>query len=141
MNAANDNLGPDDKALFCTACGSADINSSNLAGGEAGCNVCGWKGRVEDLAVFHFTHGMGSPDEVFHLFFLDMRKLFSLQFASAFAPMLLKWGFLEEVSPKSLETVRRHLARYVAGVAKAAVLSVVKTRAEIEKEKLNAKPS
>ena len=141
---ANDNAmltGSKDKALFCADCGCADVTTSALGGGEAGCNVCGWKGRVEDLAVFHFEHGSGStPDEVFQRFFLDLRKLLSLQFAQDVGRLLIQWGFLEAPDGKNKAVVAKQLARYIGGIAKAIFESVAKTRADIEKEQHAATP-
>lgn len=141
MIVANDNKKPNDKAAFCAACGSADVNTSSLAGGEASCNVCGWKGRVEDLAIFHFTHDMGDPEAVFRQFFLEIRKLLSMQFAKDVGLMLIKWGFIEEPTPKNLASVQKMLARYVAGIAKAIAESIAKTRSDIEKETHGEQPT
>lgn len=132
---------PNDKALFCAACGSADVTTSALAGGDACCNVCGWKGKVEDLAAFRFSHNLGSPEQVFHAFFIDVRNLLSRQFAQDLGQLLIKWGFLEVPDEQNLAEVRKNLARYCAGVAKAVVESISKTRADMEKEKYQDAPS
>ena len=134
MSPANDNLAPNAKALFCAACGSADVNASALTGGEASCNVCSWKGTTEELAAFHFKHELGSDEQVFRQFFLDLRKILSARFAQDLGQMLIKWGFLDAPDAKNMPVVQRHLARYVGAVAKAIAETVVKTRAEIEKE-------
>jgi hypothetical protein len=141
MIAANDGTRPDAKALFCSACGSADVTASALAGGDASCNVCSWKGKVEDLAAFHFTHGMGDPEMVFRQFFLEIRKLLSMAFAKEVGLMLIKWGFLEEPTPKNLANVQKTLARYIAGIAKAIAESIARTRSDIEKEARGEQPS
>lgn len=141
MSPANDNLGMNDRALFCAVCGAADVTSSGLAGGEAGCNVCGWKGRVEELAALPFQHDMGSTDEVYRRFFLDLRKLLSTGFATDVGKVLIKWGFMEEPTAKNMKQVQQHLARYIAGIAKALATSIVQTRAEIEKENHSARPT
>jgi hypothetical protein len=140
VNPANDTK-PNAKALFCAGCGSADVTTPTLAGGVASCNVCGWKGAVEELAVFHFTHDLGSPEQVFQQFFLELRKLLSREFAQGIGQLLIKWGFLEQPTPKNLSTVQQHLGRYVGGIAKAIAESVVKTRAAIEKEKHESPPA
>lgn len=127
-----------DKAWFCSTCGAADISASELAGGEAHCNVCGWNGKVEDLATFRFSHGMNSPDEVFRMFFLDVRKMLSAGFAQDIGQMLIKWGFLETPTPKNARAVQQRLARYIAAVAKGIVDSIVRTRAELEREQHRA---
>lgn len=135
MNISNDNASrPNDKARFCATCGGADITTSALAGGEASCNICGWKGAVEELATFHFSHDLGSPEEVFKHFFLDIRKLLGV-LATPLAITLVKWGFLEQPTAATAAVVQKDLARYVAGIAKAIAESVTKTRADIEKER------
>jgi hypothetical protein len=140
MNSANDN-NPDDKARFCATCGSAYLTASELAGGEASCTVCGWKGRVEDLATFRFSHGMGSQEEVFRLFFLDIRKLLSKQFAQDAGVMLIKWGFIDAPDKKNVAAVQQKFARYIAVIAKSIAEGVVRTRADIEKETHRDQPS
>jgi len=121
--------GPNDKASFCPACGCADVTTSTLAGGEASCNVCGWKGRVEDLAVFHFSHEMGSAEEVFRNFFLDVRSLITKSSAQQIGQLLLKWGFID--APVD----RKVFARYLGGIAQGIAKGVFETRQAIEKEK------
>lgn len=142
MKPANGNANPNsqlnDKAYFCTACGAADVTASALAGGDASCNVCGWKGHVEDLSVFHFSQDLGSPEEVFRRFFMDVRQLFAKQLAQDLGQLLLKWGFMDTPTPKNMKAVQHQLARYLAGAAKAVAVSIVATRAELEKEKHNA---
>ena len=105
MNPANGNANPNnqptDKGWFCAACGSADVTASALAGGAAKCNVCTWVGKVEELATFFFTHDMGTPQEVFKAFFMDMRKVMAKQFATVMGQMLIKWGFMD--APRSEE--------------------------------------
>lgn len=140
MSIANDNS-LNSRALFCTACGSADVVASSLAGGEASCNVCSWKGKVEELAVLPFGHNMGDAQQVFRSFFLEIRTLMSMQFGRDFGALLIKWGFLEQPTPKNADKVRKVLARYVAGAAKAILESVAKTRADIEKEEHRESPS
>lgn len=141
MNPANDNLKPNAQALFCASCGSASVTTSSLAGGEASCNVCGWKGRTEELAAFHFTHDLGGDGEVLRRFFMDLRTLLSLEFARGMAALLVKWGFMEQPTAATMKQVQQHLARYIAGTAKAIAESVVKTRADIEKEQHRDRPS
>jgi len=124
-----------DRAWFCASCGSADVVTSQLAGGGASCNICGWKGAKEDLAVFHFTHDMGGPDEVLRYFFLDVRRLLSKQLAVELGQVLIKWGFLEDPATANIKTVQQHMARYMAGVARGIVEGVVRVRTELEKER------
>jgi hypothetical protein len=136
MNPAND-TGSHTTALFCPACGGADITSSSLSSGEASCNVCDWKGKSEELVAYQFTHGMGSQEQVFRLFFLDIRKMLGAKLAQELGGLLVKWGFLDVPNPKNKVVVGKQLARYLASAAKALVTSMVQTRAEIEKERVN----
>jgi hypothetical protein len=139
-NDANPNQQPTDRGFFCPACGAADITASGLAGGAANCNICTWAGRVEDLATFHFTHGMGSPDEVFRAFFLDMRKIIGKQFAVVIGQMLIKWGFMDAPDTKNHALVTKTLTRYMGAIAIAVCKAVVAERQAIEKEKHGADP-
>lgn len=144
MDSANQNHNPNhnptDKAWFCPACGSSDITASSLAGGDASCNTCTWKGAVTDLPTFHFTHDMGTPEEVFTAFFRDVRKLLGSSFATQIGHMLIKWGFLDAPDPKNHQQVVKTLSRYVGAITKAAVYAIVAERQAMEKEKLRERP-
>ena len=142
MSIANNNNAPDAVALFCATCGSSDVTSSPLAGGEGACNTCGWKGRADEFAVLPFHHGMGSPEAVFQALFRDIRGLFSLkEFAMAFGGMLIKWGFMETPTPKNILATRKHLATYVAATAQAVAIGIIKARTQLEKERNEQRPS
>jgi hypothetical protein len=131
-----------DKAYFCPTCGGADVTASLLAGGNAQCEVCSWKGQVEDLLVHHFSHGSGSQDEIARQFFLDIRNLFARTFATELGALLMKWGFLETVTPDSNQETRqrlgRALARYIGVIAQSAAKGIFETRAQLEKERIRA---
>ncbi len=124
-----------DKAWFCPACGGSDVTASALAGGNANCNTCTWKGAVEELPTFFFTHDMGTPEEVFRAFFLDTRKLLGSTFATQFGHLLIKWGFLDAPDGKNNAQVVKVLSRYVGAITKAVVTTVVSERQAMEKEK------
>jgi len=140
MKPASQNSNPNgeinDRAVFCPACGAADVQSSSLAGGAAKCNVCNWAGTVEELAVFRFSHDMGTTEEVFRAFFIEVRKLLGAQFATSIGLLLIKWGFLEQLTPKNTKDFTKKLARYVAAASMAVTHSIIETRAAIEKERL-----
>lgn len=144
MMSANQNSNPNhqatDKAWFCPACASADITASTLAGGDAQCNTCTWKGAVEELPTFHFTHDMGTPEEVFRSFFLDVRKLLGQNFATQIGHTLIKWGFLEPPDPKNHQAIVRTLSRYVGVITKAVVVAIIEERKAMEKEKFREQP-
>ena len=143
MNPANQNNNPNhatqDKAYFCPACGASDVTASALAGGNANCNICTWKGAVEELPTFHFTHDMGTPEEVFRAFFVDVRKLLSQQFAVAFGQVLIKWGFLDAPDARNATKVTKMLSRYMGAVAKAVANAIVTERQAMEKEKVHVR--
>lgn len=121
--------GPNDKGRFCPTCGGADVVASELAGGEGYCNICGWKGRVDELVTFHFSHDMGSTEQVFQNFFLDIRGIFSHELLEKVGTVLMKWGFLDMPIDCKL------FARYVGAVAKAMTKAIFEVRKEVEKEK------
>jgi hypothetical protein len=121
--------GPNDKSRFCPTCGGADVEVSQLAGGGASCNICGWSGKVEELLTFHFSHNLGSPEQVFQSFFLDLRGVVSQRFLEQIGKLLIKWGFID------LPIDRKLFARYVGGMCKGIVKGIFDTRKEIEKEK------
>lgn len=145
MNPANGNANPNnqptDKGWFCAACGSADVTASALAGGAAKCNVCTWVGKVEELATFFFTHDMGTPQEVFKAFFMDMRKVMAKQFATVMGQMLIKWGFMDAPDSKNMKQVQRILARYMGAISQAVCKAIVAERQAIEREKRGEQPS
>lgn len=145
MTSANNNANPNaatDRAWFCPACGSADVVASALAGGAASCNICTWKGTVEDLPTFIFQHDLGTtPEEVFQQFFLDTRKLLGQHFATQIGHMLIKWGFLDAPTPENTKRIVKTLSRYVAAITKAAVVAIVEERKVMEKEKFREQSS
>lgn len=129
-----------DRAWFCPACGAADVTASSLAGGSASCNVCTWKGTVEELPTFLFSHDMGTPDEVFRAFFLDMRKLLGQHFATQLGHLLIKWGFLDQPDNKNVLQVTKTLSRYVGSVTRAVVTAIIEERRAMEKERFREQP-
>ena len=138
---SNPNNATPDKAWFCPACGSASVTASSLAGGAASCNTCTWRGAVEDLPTFFFTHDMGTPEEVFHAFFGDVRKLLGKHFATQIGQMLIKWGFMDAPDGKNNAKVGRVLSRYVGSISRAAVTAIIAEREAMEKEKMRDQPS
>lgn len=137
-NNANPNVSQTDRAYFCPACGSANVDGSSLAGGSAKCNVCSWSGSVEEMPAFAFQHESGTPDEIFRSFFLDVRKAFGQHIATQIGHLLIKWGFLDAPGPANQQRVIKTLARYVAAITKAAVVAIVEERKAIEKETFRA---
>ena len=133
MSPANDQSNSNAVAYFCEGCGSADVTASGLSGGEASCGVCGWRGRVEELATLPFSHDMTSQGEVFHRFFLDIRNLLSKN--PEVGALLIKWGFVEFPEPKNMELVKKKLARYLGSMCMSMTKSVIEIRQQLEKER------
>lgn len=144
MDSANENANPNraitDRGWFCPACGGADVTASSLAGGKANCNICSWKGAVEELPTMLFEHDMGTPEEILRSFFLDVRKLLGSSFATQFGHLLIKWGFLDAPTPKNQSHVIRVLTRYMGAITKAVVQAVLRERQAIEREKHGEQP-
>jgi hypothetical protein len=96
---------------------------------------------VEELATFRFTHDMGSPEEVFKAFFLDMRKVLTRDFAQAVGQLLIKWGFMEVPTKKNHAEIVRTLSRYMGSVSQAVCKAIVAERQKIEREKHGEPPT
>ena len=135
MKAVNNNSNPnaattEDRVWWCPRCGSASVNASTLAGGAASCNVCDWKGAVEELLTSNFQHDLGSPEAVAHTFFLDVRRAISPpQFSVEICKLLIKWGFMSSPNPQVL-------ARYMGAIAKGMVGGIIHERQAIERERI-----
>lgn len=124
-----------DKSYFCPSCSSANVTASSLAGGAANCNICTWKGVVEDLAVYTFQHGMGGPEQVLHNFAMDVRRVVSGPLAVQMVALLAKWGFLSsnDMNPKVA-------ARYLGAMARGMAKSLLEEREKMEKENHGQQP-
>lgn len=128
MGTANDNACTN-KAYFCQACSSALVNASSFIGGEASCGVCGWRGKVEELAVVPFSQENGSPEEVVRQLMVEVRGLFAKNITPDIIRMLMKWGFLSNPIDK------QEVARYFGGIAGSIARGIIETRTQLEKEK------
>lgn len=132
---ANPNNTPNAKAWFCPTCGGADVTASSLAGGDATCNICGWKGPVEGLAVFHFNQDMGSQEQILRNIFMDLRKMMGVAFAQQLGTVLMKWGFMDVPDGSNQAATVKLLSRYTAAAARGILKGVIEERGTIEKEK------
>ena len=121
---------PNTKSFFCPACSSASIEVSVLAGGQATCKSCNWIGRKESLTVFHFSQDLGSPEEVAQAFVSDITRMFAKEYALPLLRFISKWGFIDanRLDPKIV-------GRYIERAARAAAVSILRTREELEIEK------
>ena len=126
------------KAYFCPRCHSPSVSYSQLesvASSPASCGACSWKGDKKDLVVTAYRHDMGAENEVLDRFVRDFRNLMGqTQISLPIAQWLNKWGFL----PNDPKTQHKVLAKYVTAVSKAAITAILETRAEMEKERVNA---
>lgn len=133
---------PNDKAYFCPRCGSSTVETSELAGGECSCRSCKWTGRLEELPTFHFSHDMGSPEQVTQAFLSELRRLGATTLALPLAQFLIKWGFIAAHPPKDnvgLKLYARDLGRYVDSAVIAMASAIIKTRDAIELERFSPK--
>ena len=119
---------------FCPACGSASVTTQPLVGTGA-CELCPWKGRIEELAAFPFSQDLGSPEDVSRAFFLDARQLLGQHLATPLARFLVKWGFVDEPTPRTAARLKRELAQYVGACASALVKTIIEVRQRLEKER------
>lgn len=117
-----------EKAFFCPTCGSASVNAPMLAGAEASCNTCTWRGPTHELALLRFDHGMGSPEQVAHNFMIEVRNLLTKNFAMEMGRMLMKWGFMPANETKLF-------ARYMGAIARGISTAIVQERQAIDKER------
>ncbi len=118
---------PPGEAHFCAKCGSPAVDFSTLAGGEASCRSCGWKGVREDLLLHTFSHAFSSEEEVLQAFTADIRTLMT-EMGPKFVHLLLRWGFIGKVDPKIV-------LPYFRAVGVAIATTTLKVRDELAKEK------
>lgn len=137
LSPGNDNS-LNDKVYLCPTCGSAAVNSATIiAGGESSCNRCGWKGRLEDLAVVPFGHDFESPEKMLHALQLDLRGVMASGFAVELGRILVKWGFMSELTSDNKEDKIRAvktLSRYIGAAAGAITEAWLTQRMQMEKE-------
>jgi hypothetical protein len=105
-----------------------------LLNNEANCESCGWKGRPEELVAAHFSHDLGSDDQVLEIFAREIRNTFAAVAAKDMGLLLQKWGFL--VGNTKQEQVKS-LTRYLTVIARAIATSVLEERKAIAKENPN----
>lgn len=118
-------------AYFCPECGSPSLQLPTLVGGVAECQACSWVGGQSDLVASPFKHDLGSSNEIAVLMAGDLRVLMAKEVGPPMALFLKKWGFLSEpLNPKQL-------ARYLSAASREMLVSILKERAAMEKERIN----
>ena len=85
-----------DTVFFCPACGTSSVKASSLAGGDASCEVCSWKGTREELLNLLFEHAFDSQEEMLMRFVNQLASVLARSSALEVGRVLLQWGFLEE---------------------------------------------
>jgi len=117
------------KSYFCPSCNSPLVNLPALAGGEASCQKCTWKGPNTELLGYEFKTGFDNAEEILHAFARDIRLLMAQNESGLkMGQLIIKWGLVQNVDVPTL-------SRYVGNVARAIAVSVLETRKDIEKEK------
>ena len=114
-------------AYFCPACGTSSVQSSALAGGEASCSVCSWKGTREELVGFQFEHTFSSQEEMVTRFVNQLASALARSSAVEIGRVLAQWGFLEE------KTMKEDLKVYLRMMSVAATKAVIEARQHIER--------
>jgi len=134
---SNDNS-LNDKVYLCPTCGSAAVNAATiLAGGASLCKKCGWEGKLEDLAVVPFGHDFESPEKMLHALALDLRGVMAGGFAVELGRVLVKWGFMSELTSDNKEDKIRAvkaLSRYIGASANAIAATWLTERMKMETE-------
>ena len=114
-------------AYFCPACGTSSVTSSALAGGEACCGVCKWKGTREELVGFQFEHAFDSQEEMVARFVGQLSTALARSSAVEVGRILHQWGFLDE------KTMNEDLKVYIRMMAIASTRAVLEARQHIER--------
>lgn len=125
------NKGLKDKSYFCPQCQSPLVTVSALAGGDASCGACTWKGAKEELLGYKFESGFDNPEAVLKSFANDIRNLLAKNgTAVAIGQLIIKWGFVTTMDVPTL-------SRYVGAIARGIASAVLEERKAIEQEKKN----
>jgi len=121
-----------EKSFFCPSCHSPMVKLSVLAGGEASCDGCGWKGDNKQLLGHEFDSGFTNPEEILKAFANDVKMLLARNGVGVeLGRLILKWGFVQTVDAATL-------TRYMIAVARGIASAVMEERRTQEKERLHA---
>jgi hypothetical protein len=135
-----------DSVKFCPQCGSAAVNFSALAGGDAECRGCRWQGKVEEVLSLPILKDspLAGEDTAIQGMVKDLRALLSGSLGLPYLKFLVKWGFLKCDLERVADTIdRKQFARYLVAIAKGVITAVMaeRTRAEEAKAVALAAPS
>jgi len=112
---------------FCPVCGSAGVDFSELAGGDAVCRGCGWNGKREELMVVPTT--ADDDSQLLVRLMGELRRLLSGELGFPYLKFLIKWGFLKADERDVVGTLdRKAFARYIAAIARAILTAVLEER-------------
>jgi hypothetical protein len=119
------------KVKFCPRCGSANLEFSELAGGNATCGNCHWVGSTDDLFMVPFCHDFFSDEGMVRGLMNDLRVMLSGELGVPYLKFLVKWGFV-----KSTNGVADRVAftRYLVAIAKALLVAVFEERKRLSVE-------
>jgi len=118
---------------FCPNCGGAAVDTPLLAGGQASCRSCGWKGAATELVAAPMPEDVQLKPEAFiREFTSDFKIMFAKECAAPVMRLLVKWGFMPAMAER--EHMKTLLARYLRAVAIASVQALFDERAKIENE-------
>lgn len=121
-------------AKFCPSCHSPSVEYGAIltADAPAKCNACDWTGKMEELLTTRFVHEMGSAENTLRSLANDLRGLMAKDCGVFIGLFLRRWGFL----PDDQKEASRVLAKYISNIAKAMLTSIIKTRQELEQDRV-----
>lgn len=122
---------------MCPQCGSAGVDFSQLACGEARCRGCHWEGPREELLVTPIDHDFLASEAALAEMANDMRQLLSGELGLPYLKFLLKWGFLDADATDLVHTLdRKQFSRYLTAIANSVLTSVLTERSLADARKV-----
>lgn len=124
-----------DVAYFCPQCGTPALERSALAGGEAACKACPWKGKTDELDAVPFSHDFANGEEGFARFVSDVTNTFVQHAGREIGSVLLKWGFFT-----STELIPQEMPVYGRAIGAAVVKAILEVREGLATGKIKRHP-
>jgi hypothetical protein len=125
-----------EEVYFCPQCGSPSLELPTLGGGTAKCNACQWEGPSKHLLVTQIRHELGDTEQLIEKFMTELRVNLAKHCAKIFGTLLHRWGFLGTEMRDGEEILStKQLSRYMAAIAHASLLAIIRVREEIEETK------